>query len=187
MTDLLLWELGLAFVQQWEKAGGKADPRDPGGMTCWGLSKRYHPRAYPNGRKPSKAQAVRYTRRTWWVAQGLAQLPAPLAIAAFDTTFHLGRGRGTEWLQRAHNAAARKSWARLNPDGGLGPVTRAALVYAWEHGRGERVLRLYLARRLRHHANLYEEDPGRWRWAIDGLLNRDEDLESLVWSLTEEA
>lgn len=58
------------------------DPRDPGGYTIWGLSKRYNPEVGPS---TTLAQAKEIYLGSYWVPAGCDNAPCPMDICLFDS------------------------------------------------------------------------------------------------------
>lgn len=95
-------------------------PRDPGGETNWGITRRT---AQANGYKGSmrqmtRTQAVEIYRRAYWSGCGCVRFPFPLAYQYFDACVNHGRGNAARFLQRALGVA---------DDGIIGNITLAAL------------------------------------------------------------
>lgn len=92
------------------------DPRDPGGLTQWGISKR----AYPNIdiRNLTRKDAIGIYRRDFWERVQGDKLPRPVAFQALDAAVNHGIGNAVRWLQRAAGVA---------DDGVIGPMTLAAI------------------------------------------------------------
>lgn len=92
-----IFELAFSFSKQWE-GGYVNNPKDPGGETKYGISKK----AYPNLdiKRLSLEEAKEIYRRDYW-----EKLPSisndGLRIAAFDTAINVGIGRTTLWLANA--------------------------------------------------------------------------------------
>jgi lysozyme family protein len=93
------------------------DPKDPGGVTKYGISARANPGV--DIRSLTVPQAKEIYRKKYWEPLGLDQLPWPVALVVFDTAVHSGPGRAVRLLQRSVGARA---------DGSLGPMTRAAVL-----------------------------------------------------------
>jgi lysozyme family protein len=95
------------------------DPRDPGGETNYGISKR----AYPNLdiRNLTVAQASAIYRRDYWTPLRCDDLPWPLSLAVFDAAVNQGTQPAAVMLQRVLGVAQ---------DGRLGPVTLRAAARA---------------------------------------------------------
>lgn len=91
------FEEAFKFVQKWE-GGPKVtnDPRDPGGLTKWGISKRANPDLDIEALSEEQAKAI-YKERYWDKVGGSAQHPA-VALVAFDTAVNMGVSRANEWL-----------------------------------------------------------------------------------------
>ncbi|STZ75546.1 Predicted lysozyme (DUF847) [Bergeriella denitrificans] len=98
-------------------------PRDPGGETNWGITRRT---AQANGytgamREMTRVQAVAIYRRAFWLRYGLDKMPPAVAYQVFDAAVNHGWGNAARFLQRALDVA---------DDGRVGPVTLAALAKA---------------------------------------------------------
>jgi lysozyme family protein len=91
------------------------DPRDPGGETKYGISKRSYPNVDIKGLTLKDAQGIYY--RDYWVASGCEQVPEAVRFDLFDTAVNSGIDRAVKLLQAAAGTAQ---------DGKLGPKTIAA-------------------------------------------------------------
>ena len=109
------------------------DPRDPGGETQWGISKRTYPTV--NIKTLTRDQAISLYKRDFWDASKAASLPPSVGFQLLDAAVNSGIGQATRWLQRA---------ARVADDGRIGPATLAAIKAA---DPNDLVLR-FLAERL---------------------------------------
>ena len=103
----------MAFVLR-EEGGYVNDPRDPGGETKFGISKRAHPGL--DIKALTEAEAVALYTADEWRALACAQLPAGLDLVAFDAGVNSGVLRGARWLQQA---------LKVTADGRIGPATLA--------------------------------------------------------------
>jgi lysozyme family protein len=92
------------------------DPRDPGGETKFGISKRAYPSVDIAGLTLEQAKAI-YLRDYWQRAR-CDELPPALAFQVFDTAVNSGIGQAIRLLQRAVGVA---------DDGVTGPLTMAAI------------------------------------------------------------
>jgi lysozyme family protein len=92
------------------------DPRDPGGETNWGISKRSYPSV--NIKALTRDGAIAIYRRDFWEASKASQLPPSVGFQLLDGAVNSGIGQAVRWLQRA---------ARVADDGVLGPVSLAAI------------------------------------------------------------
>lgn len=92
------------------------DPKDPGGETNFGISKR----AYPNEdiRNLTRQRAKDIYRRDYWNKVRGDYLPFPVAVILFDMAVNMGVKRSIQMLQRA---------ASVKADGVLGPMTQHAI------------------------------------------------------------
>lgn len=92
------------------------DPKDPGGETNFGISKR----AYPNEdiRGLTKARAKEIYRKDYWNKIRGDTLPFAAAVVAFDIAVNMGIKKAVQFLQRT---------ASVLDDGIFGDKTAAAL------------------------------------------------------------
>ena len=96
------------------EGGYSFDPRDSGGETNFGISKRAYPSVDIKGLTRDGAIAI-YAKDYW---PGFDQLCAPLGYQAFDFAVNAGRYRSIQFLQYV---------AGTQQDGVLGPKTYAGL------------------------------------------------------------
>jgi lysozyme family protein len=92
------------------------NPRDPGGQTKYGISRR----SYPNEDIPNLTwqRAKQLYHRDFWLDCKLDELPAKLRPMIMDAAVHHGKVKAIKFLQKALNVTA---------DGIIGPQTiRAA-------------------------------------------------------------
>jgi lysozyme family protein len=92
------------------------DPRDPGGETNWGISKRAYPDVNIKGLTREGAKAI--YRRDYWDRCRCDQLPLMLRLPVFDMAVNQGAIAACKTLQRAAGVLA---------DGIIGPATMAAV------------------------------------------------------------
>lgn len=88
------------------------DPRDAGGQTKYGISKRAYPGEDIAGMTIERAG--RLYRRDYWGPAGCDAWPGALKFEVFDTAVNMGVGAAIRMLQRAVGAAE---------DGVIGPQT----------------------------------------------------------------
>lgn len=91
------------------------DPRDPGGETNWGISKRAYPNVDIKALTQDAAKAI--YRRDYWAPVRADELPDIVRFDVFDAAVNSGVTQSAKWLQRAVGA---------NPDGVIGAQTVAA-------------------------------------------------------------
>lgn len=92
------------------------DPRDPGGETKFGISKRAYPQVDIKALTLDAAKSI--YKRDYWDRAQCDKLPPALAYMLFDTAVNSGIGQAIRLLQRALGLA---------DDGALGPLTMAAV------------------------------------------------------------
>lgn len=91
------------------------DPRDPGGETKWGISKRSYPLLDIPALTRDEARAI--YRRDFWDRINGDRLPDGVAFQLFDFAVNSGPETAVRYLQRAIGVA---------DDGVWGPVSQAA-------------------------------------------------------------
>ena len=90
------------------------DPKDPGGETRWGISKRQYPDL--NIRELTQCEAIVIYQRDYWDAVKADLLPSKLRLPIFDCAVNQGVGTAKYILQYV---------LRTRKDGILGPITLA--------------------------------------------------------------
>lgn len=106
-----------AFVRLIGHEGGYVnDPRDPGGETNYGISRRSYPGEDIAGMTLDRAKAI-YLRDFWGPA-GCAAVPDGVKFDLFDMAVNSGPVTAARTLQRAVGAT---------PDGIIGPRTLQAI------------------------------------------------------------
>lgn len=100
--------------------GGLVDhPKDPGGITKFGISSRAYPDLGSDGiRRLTKRDASKIYKRDYWDAMHCDDLPDELRLMAFDCAVNQGVGYATKALQTSVSARA---------DGVIGPKTLTAI------------------------------------------------------------
>ena len=92
------------------------DPRDPGGETKFGISKRSYPAEDIKTLTLERAKAI--YRRDFWGLAGCDAVPDAMKFDLFDMAVNSGPVTAIKTLQRS---------ACVTPDGLLGPITLQAL------------------------------------------------------------
>ena len=100
-----------------EEEGGLVDnPKDPGGLTKYGISQRSYPKIDIRALTPESAAAI--YARDFWPTCGADRLPWPLCLFVFDHAVNAGPIAAIKCLQRA---------LRVADDGEIGPETLGAV------------------------------------------------------------
>lgn len=115
------------------------NPRDPGGETKYGITKRSYPALDIKNLTLPQAKAI-YKRDFWDKVRG-DELPYPIALVAFDGAVNAGLRASSRWLQAA---------LKVTVDGTIGPKTIAAAKSA----DADDVVVEMLAQRNLHNASL---------------------------------
>jgi lysozyme family protein len=108
------------------------DPRDPGGETNWGITKRDHPDV--DIRALTQAAAGQIYAEKYWKPTRCDDLPWPLNALVFDAAVNQGCDAAVKMLQKAAN---------VPQDGAIGNNTLAAIRKADQ----KELCALYLAAR----------------------------------------
>ena len=151
------------------------DPRDPGGMTCWGISRRYHSdwagwKLVDSGTTsgPVLEQTVSaFYRESYSVLW--ATLPERVREVAVDTAVNMGHDYAVQCIQTALNRLAGSAYVVV--DGKVGPRTMDAVKHADASALAYAMCAVRLAEYGRRGRN---GDPRRV--FLDGWLNRVSDL-----------
>jgi len=109
-----IFMIALAHVLQYE-GGYSNDPRDPGGETNFGISKR----SYPNVdiKNLTKESVGEIYWKDYWVTCKCDQLPSKIAVMVFDMAVNQGVSAAKQILQKALG---------VKVDGDIGPKTLSA-------------------------------------------------------------
>ena len=93
------------------------DPKDLGGETKYGITKRFYP--HTDIKNLTKEDAKEIYRKDYWIKYRVESLPSNLRYIFFDMCINMGKKTAVKILQRAANSSGH----RLEIDGGLGPIT----------------------------------------------------------------
>ena len=123
------------------------DPKDLGGETKYGITKRFYPDVDIKNLTKEDAKKIYYD--DYWVKNKVPQLPDNLKYIYFDMCINQGRGTAVRVLQRAVNSKG----GALEVDGGLGPMTLKAIN---KYKPCDNRVRCY---RLKHYYDLVNKRP----------------------------
>ena len=105
-----------------EHEGGYVhDPKDLGGETKYGITKRFYPEL--NIKELTKEKAKQIYKDDYWDKNRIEEVPQELWYIYFDMCVNMGRRTAVKILQRAANSKGR----RIDVDGGMGPATLRAI------------------------------------------------------------
>ena len=131
-----------------EHEGGYVnDPKDPGGETNFGIAKRSHPDV--DIKNLTKEGAKEIYKEVYWDKNKVESLPEELWHIYFDMCVNQGKSRAVKIIQRAVNGKG----GSLDVDGGLGPMTIAAI------GKSRVELDRVRAYRVKYYADLVTRKP----------------------------
>ena len=97
------------------------DPKDLGGETKYGITKRFYPDI--DIKNLTIEQATEIYKKDYWDKNKVESLPQNLWHIYFDMCVNMGKRTAVKVLQRAANNKGRD----IEVDGGLGPMTIGAL------------------------------------------------------------
>lgn len=159
-----LFEAALEQILYYE-GGYVDDPRDNGGETNMGISKRAHPDVDIKNLTVEQAGAI--YKRDYWDRSKCDQFPPAVAIWVFDTAVNAGNSRAARQLQQA---------AGVKVDGIIGPITIGAVNKAFEDDPQGFLILLYQIRRD-HYRRLadYKHFGRGWMNRINHLLRTCEE------------
>lgn len=132
------------------EGGYISNPKDPGGETKFGISKRAYPGVDIKALTLAEAKAI--YRRDYWDRARCDELPHGVAFDVFDGAVNSGIGQAIRWLQRAAGVA---------DDGIVGPLTLAAV----RRADTEAIQARYSGHRLEFMARLSTWDTFGRGWA----------------------
>lgn len=120
------------------------DPKDSGGETNWGISKRAYP--HLDIKNLTKEEAGKIYYNDYWMPSRCNYMPYAVALCVFDAAVNSGVRKAAIWLQWSINDAAKRIGLkeRINVDGYVGPAT-LSLLSRLNH---EDVVLSYTTRRL---------------------------------------
>lgn len=149
-----------------EDLGYVNDPKDPGGETKGGISKKAFPQLDIASLTLDKIVSLYHVR--YWCATNCADWPAPIALMVFDAAVQHGPVTSIKLLQEIGS---------VKPDGQVGPVTKSA-ISALDTGY---LVTRYSLRRSRLYARIIVKDISQSRF-IEGWHNRLVDLVDCAWT-----
>ncbi|VVD29141.1 glycoside hydrolase family 108 protein [Paraburkholderia dioscoreae] len=164
------------------EGGYSNNPADAGGETMWGVTVA-RARAYgytgPMEQMPRSTAVDIYTKCYWTQPHldQLAAIDAALANKLLDIGVNMGTATGVQFMQRALNVLNQqgKSFPDIAVDGGLGPMTLAAVkaFYALRGADGHRVLLgMVTALQSVRYVEIAEKNPSQEAFEYGWQLNR---------------
>ena len=127
----MTWEQFFNWLMTWEGRTVHSDPRDPGGQTAWGISRRYWPKwagweLVDDGRflDPRFESLVSEFYLTQY-SDLWKSIPSRANAVVVDAAINMGRAYAVQCLQDALCRLAGSKYVSI--DGKLGPQTKAAI------------------------------------------------------------
>jgi lysozyme family protein len=178
LTFSLKWEVGADM----KNGGYTNNPKDPGGETKWGISKRSYPHLDIANLTLDQAREIYYA--DYWQAKGnqesfCSEMPWPLNLVHFDCAVNIGNRKtakdGSAVLHRRANMLLQRALG-VDDDGWIGPVTYKAIA------EGDP---LRLALKALTQRDFYYSTLGSWAHEFTrGWLRRTNDLRATVMHTT---
>jgi len=171
MTKEFLDSMKFIFDHENVMSRGKVvsehDPRDPGGLTKYGIDARSHKGVDVENLTEEQATAIYWQE---WLQCKADKIPWPLSLAYFDACVNSGKHQGVLLLQRTVGA---------KDDGIIGPATIAAAISACVKSPTAEVALAYCKRKEKFYIDLCEAKP-EYKYAKNGWLNRVSDLKQNI-------
>lgn len=142
------------FIMSDKVEGGYVnDPRDPGGETKYGISKRSYPKV--NIAELTLEEATEITHRDFWLKMRCDEMPEAIAAVTLDCGFNQGPSIAGRLLQKALR--------NVTVDGVIGPQTIAAVN---AHGHPTELAISFIGWRLRRYAFTANANTYMRGWSI---------------------
>jgi lysozyme family protein len=141
------------------EGGGRvvSHPKDPGGLTKYGISLKAHPELGAAGiRNLTEAEAISIYRRDYWEPLGLDRFAPELALPLFDAAVNLGVSSAARVFQKT----LVRLGIDLKVDGVLGPKTAGAA----SRISPRTLLAVFLTERLRYYRELETYETFGFGW-----------------------
>lgn len=132
------------------------DPKDPGGLSRYGISHRSYPTV--DIRNLTEDQAIEIYRRDWWHYDGI--IDQRVATKILDSCVNLGEHAAIYLLQEIVLQV-------VKPDGLFGPVTEDCL----NRMDPQALLTAYRAKLVAHYEDIVEANPSQVKF-LKGWLAR---------------
>lgn len=155
------------------------DPRDQGGMTAWGISRRYHPGwagwGLVDAGTTSGTAFEALVHGFYWAEYAALWSASPERVRCVlvDTAVNMGQKYAVKCMQQALCKLARADY--IETDGVFGPKTQEAL----KHADPSAVAFAMCAIRMAEYNRRARVDPGK-RVFLSGWLNRVTELMEVI-------
>ena len=171
MTKVFLDAMKFIFEHENVMSRGKVvsehDPRDPGGLTKYGIDARSHKGVDVENLNEEMSTAIYWQE---WLDCKADKLPWPLSLAYFDACVNSGVHQGVLLLQRTVGA---------KDDGIIGPATIGAAITACTLKTPAEVALAYCQKKEQFYVALCKAKP-EYNYAKNGWLNRVSDLKKTI-------
>ena len=168
------------------------DPKDPGGETCWGITRKYQAlwtgwalvdkirgsAGFPGTIESDKGlmlEVQNFYRQNWWARiQGDYIESQEVVEELFDAAVNCGLVTVIKWLQRALNAFNRGAtdYPDVPTDGNFGEKTLSALSGFLKLRPGKIMVRALDAQQGMHYIEICEKNPALEKFEAGWFLRR---------------
>jgi lysozyme family protein len=171
----MTWEQFFEWLMKWEGETVTNDPRDQGGQTAYGISRRYHPQwpgwalidqGVTSGRELEDLVSAFYRETYAALWDGAPVRVRPVLV---DTAVNMGSTYAVQLLQDGMNKLAGSEY--LTVDGKWGPKTD----YALKHAHHDGLAYAMCALRMAEYNRRARKDKAKQVF-LPGWLNRVADL-----------
>jgi len=159
LVILMSFDRAFAFTVK-EEGGYVNHPKDKGGETKFGISKRAYPHIDIKGLSIEQAKKIYY--QDYWLASSADRLPERLALLHFDSAVNHGVGQAKLFLQAI---------LCVKRDGRIGPITLGVLYKQLELGDESNLIEKYLRVRREYYYTIVSLRPDQ-KVFLKGWLNR---------------
>lgn len=175
----MTWHDFFEWLMRWEGKAVHDDPRDPGGQTAWGISRRYHPLwagwTLVDKGVTSGHEFEDLVNRFYLSTYGVLWEDAPERVAPVlvDTAVNMGSVYAVQLMQ---DSMCKLAGSRYLPvDGKWGPLTTEALKHAHHDGLAFTMC----AGRMAEYVRRAGKDKGKLVF-LQGWLSRVRDLMGVI-------
>lgn len=154
----------LAMIRVFKHEGGYVnDPKDAGGETNFGVSKKAYPDVDIKNLTQDQAKDIYY--KDWWIHYHYDQIKLPnVAIKLLDTAVNIGAKKANIILQRCLNL---NGYPNIIDDGGLGTISMLAI----NHCNDNIILNAYRQAQANYYKAVVQAHPEDAKF-LNGWLTR---------------
>lgn len=157
VSFVLYEEIGPSFLKG--GTGLTNNPNDPGGITQFGISQKYHPKVNVKALTLEKAKAI-YKKDYWKPMNGDKFTDYGLALVMFDSMVNPGPGKAVKWMQEAINCLSLVLYKEvIKVDGKFGPKSVEMMNRLVEDNYGDALKVMFIGIKAVYHMREVLVDP----------------------------